>query len=882
MNSKEWYQKSIKECFEELNTRKSGLSDREAQARLKKFGLNRLEEFKKISPLKLFLEQFKNLLVVILFVATIISFFIGDIVDAVLIIVLIMILVVIGFFQEYKAEKVLEALKKLTAPKAKVLRDGKEVEIESENVVPGDIILLNAGDKVPAGARIFESINLEADESILTGESVIVQKDTKAIKDKVMISERKNIVFAGTVITQGRGKAVVVETGMNTEIGKIAKIIQTERKEIPFKAKMSQFSKHITFLIISVCSLTFTVGILRGEDLVKMFLTILSLSVSAMPEALPLIVTVTLAIGVYQMVKHNVIIRRLPAVETLGSATIICSDKTGTMTKNEMTVQEIYTDSLIKVTGAGYKPEGKFYKNDKEINPLQDKQLFSLLRTGMLCNNSELNLTLLGGWEVKGSPSEGALLAVAGKAGLKDMRKQHKMLKEISFSSERKIMSKVYSENNENMVYVKGASEYVLRLCKYYNGRKLNKKMVEKILKINEEMASKGLYTLALAYKKLHKIDSKNIENDLNFLGMVGMSDPIRPEVKDAIEKCKQAGIKVVMITGDHLATAKTIAKQIGLDINNHNVITGVELDALGDEEFEKQSEDIVVYARTSHEHKFRIITALQKKGNIVAMTGDGVNDATALKKANIGVAMGVKGSDVAKEASDMILTDDNFASIVNAVEEGRKIYDNIKKSTLYLLSTALAEVLLVTIGILTGFPLILFATQILWINLVTEGIPAVGLAFESRELDIMKRKPRNPKEKLLSKDILYRIIGRGILMFIGCMILFLWLFNDLTKARTMTFTTLVIFELFNIFNCRSLRNPLTKIGLFSNKILILLVGTAFLLQVVIVQIPIIASMFKVIPLNLFEWMISIAMGSLVLVAGEIRKSFKFLNWLPF
>jgi Ca2+-transporting ATPase len=583
------------------------------------------------------------------------------------------------------------------------------------------------------------------------------------------------------------------------------------------------------------------------------------------------------------MVKHNVIIRRLPAVETLGSATIICSDKTGTITKNEMTVQEIWTDNLIKVTGAGYKPEGKFYKNDKEINPLQDKQLFSLLRAGILCNNSELNLTLLGGWEIKGSPSEGALLTLANKAGLKDIRKQHKLLKEISFTSDRKVMTKVFSENNENIIYSKGATEYILRLCKYYNGRKLNKKIVEKILKINEEMASKELYTLALASKKIHKnIDSENIENDLNFLGLVGMSDPIRPEVKDAIKECKQAGIKVVMITGDHLATAKTIAKEIGLNVNNHNIITGAELDALGDEEFAKRSENIVVYARTSHEHKFRIITALQKKGHIVAMTGDGVNDATALKKANIGVSMGIKGSDVAKEASDMVLTDDNFASIVNAVSEGRRIYDNIKKSTLYLLSTALGEVLLIIVGILAGFPLIFFATQILWINLVTEGIPAIGFAFEKEDPDVMKRKPRNPKEKLLSKDILYRTLGQGVLMFIGSMILFMLFFDDLTKARTMAFTTLIMFELFNMFNCRSLKYPLNKMGLFSNKILIIVVGLAFLLQVIVVQTPIIASAFKIIPLNLFEWLISIATGSLILISGEVKKSIRFLNWLPF
>ncbi len=875
--NKNWHSLSIKKTLEELNSNISGLKERETKNRLARFGYNELERYKKISPLQTFFSQFKNLLVIILFFATFLSLFVGEIVDAILILIFILILVIIGFVQEYKAEKALESLRKLTAPKATVIRNGKGIEVDAREVVPGDIVLLQTGDRIPADARLIEAISLEIDESMLTGESVPAKKSVEVLERAVFLQERSNMAFMGTVITNGRGKAVVTDTGMHTEMGKIAKIMQVEERETPLKTKLNQLSKHLVIVVAAISAVIFLVGIYRGEQITQMFLATAALAVSAIPEALPLIVTVTLAIGVHQMVKKNSIIRKLPAVETLGSATIIACDKTGTLTKNEMTVQEIYTDKLIEISGTGYKPEGKFYIGNKEIDITKNEKVLLLLKAGSLCNNARLENDIFGNWWVVGSPTEGALLTLAEKVGLKKLKHKYPLVAEIPFDSKRKLMTTINKENG-NVAYVKGAPEVVLKLCKLDEGGK------RKILKINEDMTSRGLRLLALAYKKLpsdlKEFSSKNVERNLNFIGLVGMMDPVREEAKQSVMVAKQAGIRTIIITGDHKLTTLHVTRQLGL--SEDKALTGDELDKLSDEKLEKIVEDVNVYARTSPEHKLRIVKALQKRGHVVAMTGDGVNDAPALKRADIGIAMGIKGTEVAKEASDMVLADDNFKSIVSAVNEGRKSYDNIKKSTLYLLSTAIGEVLLILVAVLSGLPLPFLAVQILWINIVTEGIPAIGFAFERGEPDTMKRKPRNPKESMLTKEIVYRMMGLGILMFIGSLFLYLWYFQDLIKARTMAFTSLVMFELFNMFNCRSLKYPLSKIGFFSNKWIFVLVFIAFLLQVIAVQSPLLSSAFKIVPLSLSEWLISILIGSSVLVLGEMRKSVKLLEKLPF
>jgi Ca2+-transporting ATPase len=878
MDGENWYNLSTQEVLDRLDTTTNGLTTNKAKLLLAKYGPNELEKYKGITPLEIFFNQFKNVLVAVLFITTIISVLAGEMIDATLILVFIFILVVIGFVQEYKAEKSLEALRKLITPKAKVIRNGEEIEIPAKELVPGDIVLLDVGDRVPADIRLLETINLEVDESNLTGESIPVKKSVGEIKEEVLLAERHNMVFAGTVVTGGRCKGVVVATGMGTEMGKIAKVVQIEERETPLKIQLSQLSILMAIVVAVISSVVFLVGVYKGEQITKVFLAAVALAVSAIPEALPVIVTVTLAIGVHEMVKRNSIIRKLPAVETLGSTTVICCDKTGTLTKNEMTVQEVYTNKLIHVSGIGYKPEGKFFTDNKEIDVEKDEHLILLLKAGSLCNNATLNSDIFGNWWVVGSPTEGALLTLAEKGGLKGLKHKYPFVTEIPFDPKRKVMTTIHEENEEYVAYVKGAPEEILKRVK------LPKSDKDKILEISDGMASRGLRVLAFAHKKLPKnpdiLTAEHAERDLTFIGLVGMKDPPRPEAKESIKLCKKAGIKVVIITGDHKLTAMHVASELGIDTNM--VLTGDELDKLSDEEFEKIVEDVSIYTRTSPEHKLRIVKALQKKGHIVAMTGDGVNDAPALKRADIGVAMGLKGTEVAKEVSDMVLVDDNFTSIVSAVEEGRKIYDNIKKSVLYLFSTAVGEVLLILTGVLAGLPLPFLAVQILWINIVTEGIPAIGLAFERSEPDVMRRKPRNPKEELLTGELIYRMLGLGILMAVGSLFLYLWYYQDILKARTMAFNTLVMFELFNILNCRSLRHSSLEIGFFSNKALLIVVLISFLLQVAVIESMVLSSAFKIVSLTLSEWIITILFGSTIFLAGELRKSTPLLRHLPF
>jgi len=895
------------EALQTLKTDLHGLDEKEARRRLDEYGPNELLEKKKISPIKIFLGQFKDFLVIILLIATLISALLGELLDASAIAIILILNAVLGFTQEYRAEKSMEALKKLAAPKAHVIRGGKEIEIPTMELVPGDIVILRTGDAIPADLRLIEAINLEVDEAVLTGESIPVKKDTAAILEtprkleeeeeaSIPVAERTNMAFMSTHATYGRGKGVIVATGMSTEVGKIAEMIQAAPpKETPLQIKLGQFGKQIGLGVLLISVIVFLAEILRpgAEDILKMFIFAVSLAVAAIPEGLPAIVTLTLAIGVLRMAKRSAIIRKLPEVETLGCATVICSDKTGTLTKGEMTVRKVFTSNqIIDVTGSGFELKGEFRRGDKAIEVQEDENVSMTLKIGALCNDSNLRVDEKGALRVDGDPTEGALIVAARKAGMlqDSLKEQYLRIGECSFSSERKRMTTIHKTfDGKKVAYMKGATEVVLELCThiYLEGqvKELSQKERETILEINQKMASEALRVLAMAYKSLPEtlqdFSSQVIEKNMVFVGLIGMIDPPREEAKHAIRVCEQAGIKVIMITGDHKHTAVSVAKELSLIKDDPKVLTGAELDALSDEDFERIVEDVVVYARVSPEHKMKIIKALKDKGEIVAMTGDGVNDAPALKNADIGVAMGITGTDVTKEASDMVLADDNFATIVAAVEEGRSIYSNIRKSIQYLLSSNAGEVLTVFVAALLGFPPPLLALQLLWINLVTDGAPALALGVDPADLDTMKKPPRPPEERVFSKVMVLAIIGVSILMCVGTLTTFALgggvLFSKTEaprRALTLAFTTMVMFEMFNVFNCRSERHSIFKVGAFANKYLIVAVVSSILLQIAAIYVPLFQPIFKTEPLSIFDWLVVTLISSTVLIAIEIGKFF--------
>jgi len=839
-----------------------------------KFGYNELPEKKKVSDLHLLAAQFKNILVLILIAAAVVSFFLNELLDAIAISVILVINATLGFYQEKKAEKALEALQKIAAPEAKVIRDGETSFIKSRNLVPGDVIILEVGDKVPADARIIYLLNLKVDESVLTGESTPVEKIEDVINKDVSLPEMKNMVFSGTTVVYGHCKAIITSIGQRTEFGKIAKALEQPEDETPLQKKLGKLGKQLSLFILAITGVVFFAGYFQGIDPVEIFLTSIALAVAAIPEGLPTVVTITLAIGMLRMSKRNAIVRKLSSAETLGTTTVICSDKTGTLTVNQMTVKKIYVaDDVVDVSGEGYSTAGNFTKHGKKI---ENDEIKLLLVNGILCNNSEMSK------DVIGDPTEIALIVSANKYGISDLRKSYKKLNEVSFDSERKMMSVVYRMKNKNIMYTKGAVEEVLKRCKfiYHNGNRhvLTSQERKKIIGINKTFASSALRVLAFAYRET-KGENDLTEKDLTFVGLQGMIDPPRKEVKFSINSCRDAGIKIVMITGDHKDTAVAIAKELGMIKSGDKVLTGMELDKLSDKEFSQIVEDVSVYARVSPEHKVRITQTLKKKRHIVAMTGDGINDAPALKKADIGIAMGITGTDVTKEASDMILTDDNFSTIVNAVEEGRGIYDNIKKFIYYLLSANLAEVMVIFIAIMfiadpiTGTILLpLLPLQILWMNLVTDGLPALALGIEPKEPDIMKRKPRNPKESILNKNSIYLMLIVSTIITIGT----LWVFTSeissgVNHARTMAFTTIVMFELFAAMNFRS-DHPITEIGFFTNKKLLLAIASSMLLQLMVVYIPFFGSIFQTTFLSLNDWIKIILVSSSIFFILEGRK----------
>ncbi len=869
MEKQNWHNLDKEEILRVLNSRLQGLTVQEAKARLSECGPNVLKEPKKISALALFLEQFKSFLILILLLATAISVIIGEVVEGLIILSIVIMAAVLGFIQNFRAEKALQALKKMVAPLARVIRDGKEQEILAQELVPGDIILVNAGARLNADCRLLETMSLKVDEAVLTGESVPVEKTAEAISQDVPLSERHNILYTGTSVVYGRGKAIVVATGMQTEFGKIAASLEEIKEEkTPLQVSVDNLGKSLGILTLSICLLVGVLGILRGYPILKMFIWAVALAVAAVPEALPAVITICLALGTRRMVKRNALVRRLSSVETLGSTSIICSDKTGTLTKGEMSVRKIFLNNTeIEVTGVGYEPRGEFiFQNSNLSSGGQDLDL--LLKIGALCNDSQLT-NEDGKWRILGDPTEAALMVAAYKRSLlkEDLNNEYPRIDEIPFSSERKIMTTIHRHQNHILVFSKGAGEVILEKSR------LDYEMKQKLLNQLHNMAGEGLRTLAFAYKETPlNLPKEEIERDLEFVGLVGMIDPPRQEVKEAIRICEQAGIKSIMITGDHLLTAKAVAKEIGI-LDKGLALTGDELDKLTDSELREKIKDIEVIARVSPLHKLRLVEAFQRNTDIVAMTGDGVNDSPALKKADIGVAMGITGTEVSKEASDLILLDDNFATIVNAVEEGRNIFKNTKNFFTYGLSCHIGEVLIMLVAILVGLPLPLVATQILWMNLITDGLPPLALSVEPITPKDMQQPPRGRKEGFFTKRVVFFGIGIGALIAIqGIALLLYGLKTSLVKAQTLVFCLITISEMFNAFNWRSDKVSLFKLGLFSNKPLILAVASTILLQILVVYMPFLQKPFHTTALNFIDWSLVILLGSTTFIFMEVIK----------
>jgi len=855
-----YYTQELDDIFREFSTSEKGLSFAEAKNRLERYGLNILKEAKKISPLIIFINQFRNFIVGILIGAVIISLLIQEYLDAVVIAIILVLNAILGFIQEYRAEKSIEALKKLTSLKAKVIREGRVYEIEAQDVVPGDVCVLEEGDKIPADARLIEAINLQTQEASLTGESTPVEKDILPLEGNLPIAEQKNMVFSSTIITKGRGKAIAVHTGMNTQIGKIAEMIQEVKEELtPLQVKLKQLGQWLGILTVAICLFVFIAGAIKTGEYIKMFMSAIALAVAAIPEGLPAIVTISLALGVQRMIKKNSLVRNLPSVETLGATTVICSDKTGTLTCNQMTVEKIFVNhEVIDVTGSGYSTKGTFSTTPAKFD--------LLLRIGSLCNDANLE-----GEKVIGDPTEASLIVSAAKAGLlkEELEKMYPRVAEIPFDSKRKMMTTVHKLDNKLYAYTKGASDIIVERCNqiYIDGkiRKLTDADKEKIQKVNEDFAKDALRVLGFAFKETNTINPT--EDNLVFVGLQAMIDPPREEVKEAIKKCKTAGIKVVMITGDHRLTAIAIAKELGI---TGKTLTGRELDEIKD--LHKVVEEVSIYARVSPEHKMLITEALKKNSHIVAMTGDGVNDAPALKDADIGIAMGISGTDVAKEAADMILTDDNFATIVNAVEEGRTIYNNIQKFVTYLLSSNLGEVFTIFIAIMIGMPLPLLAIQILWINLMTDGLPALALGIDPPDIGIMERKPLKKEKKIVSARRFIWMLLIGIIMMVSTLGIFYFYHpkENLDYARTIAFTTLMILQMYNVMNCRSDHISVFR-NFFSNKWLLGAVLSSICLQILIIYTPL-KDIFNTTPISLSDWGYIFLVSSSVLVFGEIVK----------
>jgi Ca2+-transporting ATPase len=886
-----WHSIESVQVLKELDTDiHHGLTEDEVKRRLEKYGYNELKKEEKVSPLTLFFNQFKNILIIILIIAIVLSALVGEVVDAAIIAVIVVFCAVLGFIQEYRAERALEALKKMLSPTITALRGGKEEEVPSKELVPGDLLLLEAGDKIPADARLVENHSLRCDEAPLTGESVPVGKDIKALSEDVRVSDRRNMVFTGTIITYGRGKAVVTSTGMATEFGKIAEEVTAVKTEkTPLEKRTEEIGKWLGIISLIICFLVAGISVVREliggkidfPFIVTMVMFTIALAVAAVPEALTAIVTGALAIGMHQMAKRNALVRKMPAVETLGCTTVICSDKTGTLTKGEMTIRKIFTGGKsIEVTGVGYEPRGEF--KGSEINIKNSKSLQMLLQGGLLCSDAVLE-EKEGKWVIKGDPTEGALVVAAVKAGLHEteMRLENPRVEELPFSSERKRMSTIHQmQDGKKMAFMKGAPEIVLQRCFHIldDGgiRELKETERSQILKVNEEMALDALRVLGLAYRdcpEAIECTEEYLEHHMVFVGLVGMMDPPREEAIEAIKVCKQVGIRPIMITGDHRLTAVAIAREMGIYKEGDRVLIGEELEKISDEEFEKIVDKVTVYARVSPMDKLKIVKAWKNRGEVVAMTGDGVNDAPALKHADIGVAMGITGTEVTKEAADMVLSDDNFATIVKAIERGRWIYDNIKKYLTYLLRCNITEVVVIGGVVLISGPeyLPLLPAAILYMNLATDGLPALALGVAPPDPDLMQRPPRDPKESVFSWDVRAFIL---LALFIEIPFFFFLFYNklyDITYARTETFFLFIIIELIIALNFRSMRYSIFKAP--PHKWLLLALLWEFALIAVLVQFPSVRDAFGIIKPSVSDLGIIIGFGVIVFISMEVIKT---------
>jgi Ca2+-transporting ATPase len=886
-----WHALTADATLAELKTSSAGLTSQEALRRLNEYGPNELEAARSVSPWRLLFDQFKNILIVILLVATGLSAFLGEGIETIVIGVIVLFAVGLGFIQELRAEKAIDALRKMAAPTATVLRDGEELLVPAQHLVPGDIVLLQAGNRVPADLRIVESINLQIEEAALTGESVAVAKQAGAIAgEKAALGDRKNMAYAGTVATYGRSRAVVVATAMNTEFGKIARMLQsvvTERT--PLQKNLDKVGHLLARIALVIVALIVALGLLRGQPFMEMLIFGVALAVAVVPEALPAVVTISLAIGVQRMVKRHALMRRLPAVETLGCTSVICSDKTGTLTKDEMTVRRIHVaDRQWEVSGAGYEPHGQFLVEGRPMEP--DEAVRQFLRAATLASDAHSTRGESDGrWRIKGDPTEGALVVAAAKAGLvkAELERQAPRTGEIPFTSETKRMTTLHAIQEGSVAFSKGAPEIILASCTRRlvreNGETHEKALVdadrEQILEIARSLADQALRVLGVASKFGATLG--NAERGMTFLGLAGMIDPPRPEAKESVRKCEQAGIRVIMITGDHPVTAQAVARELGI-LKGGRAITGAQLDALSDAELEREVAGIDVFARVSPAHKLRVVTALQKGGSVVAMTGDGVNDAPALKKADIGIAMGITGTDVSKEAAAMTLTDDNFASIVAAVEEGRGIFSNIKKYLMYLLSSNIGEMLIMAGATVLGMPMPLSAVQILYLNLATDGLPALALAVDPPERDLMRRKPRNPRAGIFSRPVVFLMVVGGIWSAVANLGLFAWARAcdfPADECMTLVFVSLCLVEFFKAFSFRSDRHTVFRRP-FANRWLNLAIVWELLLLAGVVYLPFMHKPFGTFSLPLLVWPVLLGVAVTIIPVLEAAKWAVRRGWI--
>ena len=950
----EWHAQTAEQVLDHLQVQANGLTSEEAKRRLEHYGHNQLTEAPRPTFLQMLWEQLNNFVVILLIVASVVSALLGDYVEAAAIMAIVVLNAILGIVQERRAEEALAALKKLAAPDAQVIRDGRRQSIAASELIPGDIVFLEAGNFIPADIRLLEAINLRVEEASLTGESLAVKKNAATVLEKqVPLGDRKNTAFMGTLVSYGRGRGVVTSTGMHTQLGLIATMLQNvETEQTPLQRRLDQLGKSLSIVALFLVAIVFIVALINSTninqlfsstsayfaeyapDIADVFIIAISLAIAAVPEGLPAVVTISLALGMREMIKRHALIRKLSSVETLGSATIICSDKTGTLTQNEMTVTRMWVDGqFINVTGTGYVPKGEFQINDKSIDLMDYPAAHTTLWLGLLNNDSEIEITGESEsnqtYRIVGDPTEGALVVAAAKAGAIhiDIKEAYPRENEIPFDSERKRMITIHDvkaprnedpspftdekHKNWDVIAVKGAPDVVLELCTQYQGmddtpRKLDEEARERILAANDTLTKDALRVLGVAYRitkdvpdNPEHIKTEDLEQELVFVGLMGMIDPARSEVRPALEKAREAGIRTVMITGDYPNTARAIAETIGMLQHRKNVLTGAQLDAMSDEELKGVIEDTAVFARVSPEHKMRIVDALQANNEVVAMTGDGVNDAPAIKRADIGIAMGITGTDVAKETADMVLTDDNYASIVSAVEQGRVIYSNIRKFVFFLLSSNLAEIMIIFLATLVGLPVPLTAIQLLWLNLITDGAPALALAVEKGDPDIMQQKPRSKSEPIVNRSMMVGLVVQTIAQTSAVLMAFIlgllwhleagasvvgnpityllghdWRGINVQTAETMAFVTLSLAELFRAYTVRSERASIFQIGVFSNRYMQYAVGLSITLLLLVVNLPFLQPIFNTQPLSAREWGVVLGLAILPAIAEEITKFF--------